>query len=157
MPREMTLTFRTATRDDVPAILTLLADDGVSRDRGFGTVPEADDARIWAAFEAIDADDRNELIVASDGAEVVGTCQLTYIPGLTRNGGERLLIEAVRISSARRGQGLGGELIRWAVEQGRARGCTMVQLTSDKKRADAHRFYTKLGFAASHEGFKLAL
>nr|WP_092558346.1 GNAT family N-acetyltransferase [Actinoplanes derwentensis] len=151
------MTFRSAVRADVPAILGLLADDDVSRDRGFGVVPESVDAAIWAAFEAIAVDDRNELIVAVDGDEVVGTCQLTFIPGLSRGGGERMLIEAVRIGSGRRGQGLGGELIRWTVERARERGCRMVQLTTDKRRVDAHRFYAALGFTASHEGFKLAL
>lgn len=149
--------IRIATRADVPAILGLLADDDISRDRGFGVVPESVDAAIWAAFDAIDADDRNELIVATDGDEVIGTCQLTFIPGLSRGGGQRMLIEAVRISSARRGRGLGGELIRWTIERARERGCRMVQLTTDKKRTDAHRFYAALGFQASHEGMKLAL
>ncbi|MEU4556825.1 GNAT family N-acetyltransferase [Actinoplanes sp. NPDC023936] len=149
--------FRTATRADVPAVLDLLADDDITRERGYGTVPEHVDAAIWAAFDAIDADDRNELIVAVDRHEVAGTCQLTFIPGLSRGGGERMLIEAVRIRSDRRGQGLGGELIRWAVDRARERGCRMVQLTTDKRRTDAHRFYERLGFTASHEGFKLAL
>ena len=88
---------------------------------------------------------------------VVGTLQLTFIPGLTRGGAERLLIEAVRIASSRRGEGLGGDLIRWAIERGRERGCGLVQLTSDTRRTDAHRFYERLGFAKSHEGFKLYL
>ncbi|MEU8243223.1 GNAT family N-acetyltransferase [Actinoplanes missouriensis] len=149
--------FRIATRADVPAVLDLLADDDITRQRGYGTVPEHVDAAIWAAFEAIEADDRNELIVAVDRNEVAGTCQLTFIPGLSRGGGERLLIEAVRIRSDRRGRGLGGELIRWAVDRARERGCRMVQLTTDKRRTDAHRFYERLGFTASHEGFKLAL
>jgi GNAT superfamily N-acetyltransferase len=149
--------IRIATRTDVPAVLGLLADDDVSRARGFGVVPEEVDAAVWAAFEAIDRDDRNELIVATDGDEVIGTCQLTFIPGLSRGGGERMLIEAVRIHSGRRGQGLGGELIRWTVERARERGCRIVQLTTDKRRTDAHRFYAALGFEASHEGMKLVL
>jgi GNAT superfamily N-acetyltransferase len=149
--------IRIATRTDVPAVLGLLADDDVSRARGFGVVPEEVDAAVWAAFEAIDRDDRNELIVATDGDEVIGTCQLTFIPGLSRGGAERMLIEAVRIHSGRRGQGLGGELIRWAVERARERGCRIVQLTTDKRRTDAHRFYAALGFEASHEGMKLVL
>jgi len=149
--------IRIATRADVPTVLALLADDDVSRARGFGEVPAEVDAATWAAFEAIDADDRNELIVAELDGEVVGTCQLTFIPGLSRGGAERLLIEAVRIRSDRRGRGLGGELIRWAVERGRARGCRMAQLTTDKRRTAAHRFYETLGFTRSHEGMKLAL
>lgn len=149
--------IRIATRADVPAVLTLLADDDISRARGFGTVEEKVDAAVWAAFEAIDADDRNELIVAVDGADVIGTCQLTFIPGLSRGGAERMLIEAVRIEAGRRGQGLGGKLIRWTIERARERGCRMAQLTTDKRRTDAHRFYAALGFEASHEGMKLAL
>ncbi|MFC7527238.1 GNAT family N-acetyltransferase [Actinoplanes sp. GCM10030250] len=149
--------IRTATRADVPAVLGLLADDDISRQRGWGTVPEEVDAAIWAAFEAIDSDDRNELVVAAEDGEVIGTLQLTFIPGLSRGGGERLLIEAVRIRSDQRGRGLGGELIRWAVERARERGCRMVQLTTDKRRTDAQRFYATLGFVASHEGMKLAL
>jgi GNAT superfamily N-acetyltransferase len=149
--------IRIATRADVPAVLALLADDEISRARGFGTIPEKVDAAIWAAFEAIDADDRNELVVAEQNGEVIGTCQLTFIPGLSRGGGERLLIEAVRIRSDRRGQGLGGDLIRWTVERARERGCRMVQLTTDKRRTGAQRFYAELGFVASHEGMKLAL
>ena len=149
--------IRIATRADVPAVLHLLADDEISRARGFGDAPEQMDAGIRAAFEAIDADERNELIVAELDGEVIGTCQLTFIPGLSRGGAERLLIEAVRIRSDQRGRGLGGDLIRWAVERARARGCRMVQLTTDKRRTDAHRFYANLGFEASHEGMKLAL
>ena len=149
--------IRIATRADVPAVLTLLADDDISRDRGFGTVPEEVDAAIWAAFEAIDADDRNELVVAEEGGEVIGTCQLTFIPGLSRGGAERLLIEAVRIRSDQRGRGLGGDLIRWTVERARERGCRIVQLTTDKRRTEAHRFYAALGFEASHEGMKLEI
>jgi GNAT superfamily N-acetyltransferase len=151
--------IRNATRSDVPAVLELLADDDITRERGFGAsvVPEEVDAAIWAAFEAIDADDRNQLIVATEHDQVIGTCQLTFIPGLSRGGAERMLIEAVRIRSDQRGRGLGGELIRWTVERARERGCRIVQLTTDKRRADAHRFYAALGFVASHEGMKLAL
>jgi GNAT superfamily N-acetyltransferase len=149
--------IRTATRADVPAVLSLLADDDITRERGFGAVPEEVDAAVWAAFEAIDADDRNALVVAVEDGEVIGTCQLTFIPGLSRGGAERMLIEAVRIRSDQRGRGLGGELIRWTIERARERGCRMAQLTTDKRRTDAHRFYAALGFVASHEGMKLAL
>lgn len=149
--------IRTASRSDVPDVLALLADDDISRERGFGAVPEEVDAAVWAAFEAIDADDRNELVVAVADGEVIGTCQLTFIPGLSRGGAERMLIEAVRIRSDQRGRGRGGELIRWTIERARERGCRIVQLTTDKRRTDAHRFYAALGFVASHEGMKLAL
>jgi GNAT superfamily N-acetyltransferase len=150
------LTFRIATRADVPAVLELLADDSVSRARD-GAVSEAADAAHWAAFEAIDADPRNELIVADDDGEVVGTFQLTFTPSLSRGGAERMTIEAVRVRSDLRGRGAGRSMMEWAINRGRERGCRLAQLTTDKKRAEAHRFYESLGFTASHEGMKLNL
>ena len=165
----MTVRFRVATRADVPAIIGLLDDDDISRSRQAvsgpgvsrpvvsGPVSEAADARRWQAFEAIDADPRNELIVADDDGVVVGTCQLTFTPSLSRAGAERMTIEAVRVATDRRGAGIGHAMMRWAIAQARARGCGMVQLTTDKRRVDAHRFYASLGFAASHEGMKIYL
>jgi GNAT superfamily N-acetyltransferase len=144
--------FRNAVRADLPALIALLADDVLGKSRDFAVVDDA----YERAFAALDSDPRNFLIVADDG-EVVGCLQITYIPGLGRHGAERAQIEAVRVRADRRGQGIGAELNRWAVEQARSRGCALVQLTSDKSRADAHRFYARLGFVASHEGFKLAL
>lgn len=144
--------FRPATRDDLPAVVALLTDDLLGARRESGRVDEA----YLRAFDAIEADDRNELMVLDDG-EIVGCLQLTYIPGLGRHGAERALVEAVRVRSDRRGNGLGGDLMRHAIEQARGRGCALVQLTSDKRRPDAHRFYRTLGFEASHEGFKLPL
>jgi GNAT superfamily N-acetyltransferase len=165
------LTFRTATRADVPTILALLADDDITRARAAAAqasasrtpldavvVPEAVDAAIWAAFEAIDADPRNELIVAeSPEGEVVGTCQLTFTPSLSRGGAERMTIEAVRVRGDLRGQGVGRAMMLWCLDQARGRGCRLAQLTTDKRRTDAHRFYESLGFTASHEGMKLYL
>jgi GNAT superfamily N-acetyltransferase len=148
------ITFRTADRADVPAIVALLEDDEVTRSRA---LPEADDARYWAAFEAIDADPRNELIVADRDGEVVGTCQLTFTPSLSRRAGERMTIEAVRVRSDLRGEGVGRAMMTWAVDRARERGCGLVQLTTDKRRTDAHRFYASLDFAPTHEGFKLIL
>lgn len=153
----MTVEFRLAGRRDVPAILELLADDEIARERGFGVVAEEVDAATWAAFEAIDADPRNELIVADDGGAVVGTCQLTFIPGLSRGGAERMTIEAVRVRADLRGRGVGRQLMGWALTRARERDCRMVQLTTDKRRVEAHRFYASLGFVASHEGMKMAL
>jgi GNAT superfamily N-acetyltransferase len=150
------LTFRIATRADVPAVLELLADDSVSRARD-GAVSEEADAAHWAAFEAIDADPRNELIVADDDGEVVGTFQLTFTPSLSRGGAERMTIEAVRVRSDLRGHGVGRSMMEWAINRGRERGCRLAQLTTDKKRTEAHRFYESLGFTASHEGMKLNL
>jgi GNAT superfamily N-acetyltransferase len=145
--------FRFAVRADLPAIIALLADDVLGKARDFAVVDEA----YERAFAAIDADPRNFLIVADDAGAVVGCLQITYLPGLGRHGAERSQIEAVRIHSDRRGQGIGAELTTWAIEQARSRGCALVQLTSDKSRTDAHRFYARLGFVASHEGMKLVL
>jgi GNAT superfamily N-acetyltransferase len=150
------LTFRLAARSDVPAILELLADDEVSRARD-GAISEAADAAHWAAFDAIDADPRNELIVVEEDGVPVGTFQLTFTPSLSRGGSERMTIEAVRVRSDRRGSGVGRQMMAWALDRGRERGCRLAQLTTDKRRADAHRFYESLGFVASHEGMKLAL
>jgi GNAT superfamily N-acetyltransferase len=145
--------FREAVRTDLPAIIALLADDVLGRARD---LTEVDDA-YEKAFADITADPRNQLVVADDAGVLVGCMQLTYIPGLGRHGAERSLIESVRVRSDRRGQGLGRLMMEWAVDQARQRGCALVQLTTDKTRADAHRFYRNLGFVASHEGMKLAL
>jgi len=141
-----------ATADDVPAIVAMLADDplGAKRER-------PGDPAYAEAFKEIDADPRQVLVVARDGAEVVGTLQLTFIPGLSRLGSTRALIEAVRVRSDQRGGGLGGRLIEWAIDTARERGAAMVQLTTDASRTDAHRFYERLGFVASHVGMKLML
>ena len=147
--------FRVARRADVPQIVAMLADDAIAAGRE--TIGEEVDAAYWAAFDAIDADHRNALIVAERDGEVVGTMQMIFIPSLTRRGGERAEIEGVRIRADQRGSGLGRAMIAWAVEQARERGCRLVQLTTDKRRADARRFYESLGFQASHEGMKLPL
>ncbi len=149
----MPLTIRRATAEDVPAIVAMLADDEL------GALREspADLAPYERAFAAIDASGHEVLVVAEQDGAVVGTLQLTVLHGLSRRGASRAQIEAVRVASTSRGEGLGERLVRWAVEEAAARGCAIVQLTSDKGRADAHRFYRRLGFAQSHEGFKLAL
>ncbi|MEU7922249.1 GNAT family N-acetyltransferase [Micromonospora zamorensis] len=147
------VTYREAVRADLPAVIALLADDVLGKARDFTEVDEA----YERAFADISADPRNQLIVAEQDAELVGCLQITYIPGLGRHGAERSLIESVRVRSDRRGQGLGRELMTWAVDQARQRGCALVQLTTDKTREDAHRFYLGLGFVASHEGMKLGL
>jgi GNAT superfamily N-acetyltransferase len=145
--------IREAVHADLPAIVALLADDVLGKAREFATVDDA----YEKAFADIDADPRNSLVVAQDGDVVVACMQVTYIPGLGRHGTERSQVEAVRVHAARRGQGVGQQLMAWAIEQARTRGCFMMQLTSDKSRVDAHRFYTRLGFVASHEGMKLLL
>lgn len=145
--------IRTATRRDLPAIIALLADEDTVIDPRTVEVDEA----YERAFKAVDTDQRNEMLVLDEGGgTVLGCLQLTYIPGLGRHGQERALIEAVRVRADRRGAGLGRELLTWAIERARARGCTLVQLTSNKQRTEAHRFYDSLGFVRSHDGFKLS-
>ena len=145
--------FREAVHADLPAVVALLADDVLGRTRDRAVVDEA----YERAFRQITEDPRNQLIVADDGGEVVAVLQVTYIPGLGRHGAERALVESVRVRADRRGQGLGARLMTWVVDRARERGCALVQLTTDKRRADAHRFYERLGFVASHEGMKLDL
>lgn len=148
------LAYRAATAADLPFIVRLIVEDSVV---ATDDDPSAADPAYVAALAAIDADPNQELFVAEFRGEPVGTFQLTYIPGLMRRGMWRGLIEAVHVAPLHRNRGLGGEMIRWAVERCRERGCGMVQLTSNKKRVDAHRFYRRLGFEQSHEGFKLSL
>ncbi|TVT62906.1 GNAT family N-acetyltransferase [Amycolatopsis rhizosphaerae] len=145
--------IRRARAGDVEHIVTLIADDRLGSAR-----ESLDDFEPYRrAFAEIDADPRQLLAVAEDAGGIVGTLQLTFIPGLSRRGATRALVEAVRVRADRRGAGLGGELMRWAIDEARRRGCALVQLTSDGTRTDAHRFYERLGFTASHKGFKLTL
>ncbi|PWB63231.1 MAG: GNAT family N-acetyltransferase [Bradyrhizobiaceae bacterium] len=147
------LVLRDARRDEVTAIVRMLADDalGAARER-------LDDPQPYlAAFDRIAQDANNRLLVAEQDGELVGTLQLTVLHGLSRRGATRALIEAVRVAAPWRGKGVGRRMIEGAIEIARAEGCAMVQLTSDKSRSDAHRFYESLGFVASHEGMKLAL
>jgi GNAT superfamily N-acetyltransferase len=148
--------LREAQRSDVPALVALIAADqlGATRD---GVRDEADLAAYEQAFEAIDADSAHILIVGESSGVVVATMQLSFLPGLARRGALRAQIEAVRVAESERGSGLGAAMMRWAIEESRRRGCALVQLTSDKSRADTHRFYERLGFVASHEGMKLKL
>lgn len=148
-----TFSLRRARRGDLPRILTLLADDQL------GAVRESadDPAPYERAFDAIDADPAHLLVVGELDGEVVATFQVSYIPGLSRKGSWRSQIEAVRVSGELRGQGVGALMIQWAIDQARERGCSLVQLTTDKSRVAAHRFYERLGFVASHEGMKLKL
>ncbi|MEU9994986.1 GNAT family N-acetyltransferase [Streptomyces sp. NPDC050848] len=145
--------LRPAGRSELPAVLALLADEERVVDPASIVVTEA----YERAFAAIEGDPRNEILVLVDGELILGCLQATYIPGLGKGGAERALIEAVRIRADRRGGGLGRELMARAVERARERGCALVQLTSNKQRTEAHRFYASLGFARSHDGFKLTL
>ncbi|MFI0164561.1 GNAT family N-acetyltransferase [Streptomyces sp. NPDC017095] len=147
------LEIRAATADDLPAIVEMLADDPLGAQRE----SPGDLSPYRTALERLDADPNQHLVVAVREGRVIGTLQLTVIPGLSHQGASRALIEAVRIHADERGSGLGSRMIGWAVDTARGLGCRMVQLTSDKTRTDAHRFYERLGFTASHEGFKLRL
>lgn len=151
-----TAVLRRATVQDVPSIVELLAADqlGATRD---GVTSEEDLQPYLQAFGAIDADPAHLLLVATDGAQVLATMQLSLLPGLARRGALRAQIEAVRVRQDYRSRGLGAALFEWAIGEARRRQCSLVQLTTDKSRADAHRFYERLGFVASHEGLKLTL
>ncbi|QEC43567.1 GNAT family N-acetyltransferase [Pseudobacter ginsenosidimutans] len=146
------LIFRKAATADLDAIIALLADDilGASREN-------AEKQVYIDAFHAIDTDPNQFLAVAEENGRITGTLQLTFIPGLSRSGMKRGQIEAMRIASDRRGEGLGEAMFEWAIEKCRKEGCGLVQLTTDRKRPDAHRFYERLGFEASHIGYKLQL
>jgi GNAT superfamily N-acetyltransferase len=149
------LSFRDARRRDVPAIVRMLADDplGATRERFTDPLPQ----RYYSAYEAIAEDPNNELVVACLDGEPVGVLQITFTPHLTYQGGWRALIEGVRIDSKVRSHGFGKALFEYAISRAKERGCHMVQLTTDKARPDARRFYESLGFEATHEGMKLHL
>ncbi|MFF4650713.1 GNAT family N-acetyltransferase [Streptomyces sp. NPDC001380] len=145
--------IRSAVADDVPAIVAMLADDVLGATR-----ESPDDLSPYvAAFERLQGDPNQHLVVAERDGEVVGTLQLTVIPGLSRRGSTRSVVEGVRVHGSERGRGLGRQLMEWAVDESRRQGCSLVQLTSDAARPDAHRFYEQLGFVGSHVGFKLQL
>ncbi|MFH0132590.1 GNAT family N-acetyltransferase [Variovorax sp. VaC1] len=147
------LNIRTAVQADLPAIAAMLADDvlGASRER------PGDLSVYESAWRQMQAQAGNEVLVAVVGAQVVGCLQLIVIPGLARQGALRAQIEGVRVASTHRGQDIGERMFVHAIERARAAGCHLVQLTTDKRRTDAHRFYERLGFEATHEGMKLEL
>ncbi len=147
------LTIRPATAADVPAIVAMLADDPL------GATRESPDdlAPYLTALKRLTDDPNQHVVVAVRADHVVGTLQLTIVPGLSRKGATRSIIEGVRVHAEERGSGLGTRFIEWAVEKSRSENCSLVQLTSDVTRTDAHRFYERLGFSASHVGFKLQL
>ena len=152
------LIYRDASPEDI-ATLLILSHAGDAR--GADTPPldpaTLTDPRYRAAFDEISADPNHRLIVAEASGEILGTLQISYLPGLPRFGMKRAILENVHIRGDQRGKGLGSDMVKWAIERSREAGCGMVQLTSNKTRLDAHRFYTKLGFEQTHEGFKLFL
>ena len=149
------MAFRGAALGDLEAIVALLADDPIGSGRE--SVGVRLDPRYVEAFSAIERDPNQLLAVAERDGRVTGVLQLSFIPGMTRRGMWRGQIEGVRVAAGERGSGIGRAMLLWAIEECRKRGCGLVQLTSDKRRADAHAFYEALGFRATHEGYKLAL
>ena len=149
------LIFRTARKTDLVDLVNMLADDELGRQREDPGTPL--NQSYLTAFSHINADSNNELVVAESAGAVVGMLQLTFIPYLTHKGSTRCLIEGVRIHETYRGKGLGTAFFQWAIERARQRGCSLVQLTTDRQRPDAARFYESLGFRATHTGFKLRL
>jgi len=151
----MDLNFRAAKRADLTALVNMLADDALGSEREDASPPV--NPLYISAFSSIESDPNNELVVVENDGNLVGMLQLTFIPYLSHLGSWRCLIESVRIQSQFRGKGLGTEFFKWAIDRARQRNCKLVQLTSDKQRPQAIQFYEKLGFRASHEGFKLKL
>lgn len=149
------ISIRRAQDADLPAIVAMLADDELGRAREDVSLPLSPAYRD--AFAQIDGDPNQLLAVMTDGGKVVGTLQISFLAGLSSQGARRGQIEAVRVAADRRGERLGQRLLEWAIEKCRGRGCRIVQLTTDKSRLDAHRFYERLGFKASHIGYKLDL
>jgi GNAT superfamily N-acetyltransferase len=151
----MPLEFRQATIEDLPQIVRMLADDflGEQRERFEDPLPES----YIKAFCEIKADRNNGLIVAELHGEIVGTLQLTFTPSISCQGGKRATVESVRVDEKHRGQGIGREMMLWAVERAKSEGCISMQLTTNTDRVDAHRFYENLGFSKSHFGMKLKL
>ena len=151
-----TVVLRQASVRDVPAIVELLAADQIGATRD-GVTTDMDLQPYLRAFDAINTDPAHLLLVATGDAQVLATMQLSFLPGLARRGALRAQIEAVRVRQDHRGRGLGAALFEWAIQEARRRNCALVQLTTDTSRADAHRFYERLGFIASHKGLKLTL
>jgi GNAT superfamily N-acetyltransferase len=153
---ESAIVLRQAEAGDLPAIVGLLAADqlGAARD---GIRDDADLRAYRRAFAEIDRDPAHVLVVVQAADRVVATMQLSFLPGLARRGALRAQVEAVRVDQAYRSGGLGQAMLTWAISEARQRGCALIQLTTDKSRTGAHRFYERLGFVASHEGMKLIL
>jgi len=147
--------IRRATREDLPEIVRMFCEDDI-----LGGNEEYSDPLLDGyiqGFEAIDRDENHLLIVAEIGEKIVGTLQITFIPGIIYKGGSRALIEAVMVDKNSRSYGIGNQMMRWAIEKAKEKKCRLVQLTSNKKRLEAHKFYGRLDFIATHEGFKLDL
>ena len=144
------VSIRPARRDDVPAMIAMLADDhlGRARERVEDPLP----AVYYEAFERVERDQNLQLVVAESEGRVVGCLQLAILPGISSQGGVRGLLEDVRVASDCRSRGIGEQLVQWAVSEAKARGCNLVELLTHQSRVDAQRFYKRLGFTASHVG-----
>ncbi len=153
LTKQPIMNFRKAQIQDLPFIVQMLSDDKLGKQREDYQIPLPQP--YHEAFQNIDQDPNQELIVVEDQDEIIGTLQLSFIQYLTYQGGIRAQIEAVRIRSDKRGEGLGAKMFEWAIERAKERGAHLLQLTTDKKRPEALKFYEKLGFTASHEGLKL--
>ena len=149
------LIFRRATKSDLEAIVAMLADDELGSRRENVSMPI--DQHYLDAFASINSDPNQFLAIAESENKIAGCLQLTFIPGLSRLGMLRGQIESVRISADQRGKGIGRVMFDWAIGECRDRGCGLIQLTTDKSRAEAGRFYESLGFTASHDGMKMQL
>lgn len=152
---DLAISVRKAIRSDLIAIVAMLADDALGALREDNSTPL--NPCYTDAFDAIESDQNQLLAIVESNGEVIGCFQLSFIPGLSQKGAWRGQIESVRVASHVRGGGVGRQMIGWAIERCRARGCSLVQLTTDKSRKDAVRFYKSLGFKDSHEGMKLTL
>jgi ribosomal protein S18 acetylase RimI-like enzyme len=149
------LHLRFATVHDLPDIVKMLADDFLGGTRE--NAEESNSARYHHAFQEIENDTNNELVVAELDGKIVGTFQLTFTPSLSFQGGKRCTVESVRVDSNLRGQGIGREMMLWAIERAKEKGCVSMQLTTHKERENAHRFYRNLGFESTHLGMKIKL
>lgn len=149
------LSFRTAIRADLPELIRMLADDPLGESREDVSAPP--NPRYEVAFRHIEQSPDHEILIAEKASGIVGMLQLSYLPGLSRLGALRCQIEGVRVAASVRGQGIGKALFEESIRRARDHDCTLIQLTTDKSRPDAHRFYESLGFIATHEGYKLSL
>lgn len=147
-----TLTFRTASADDLPAIVALLADDELAENR-----EQVSSENYAEAFAAMQAERYNRMLLAESEGRIVGALQLVFVPGLSRKGTRRAIVESVRVAADQRGQSVGTALMKEAIRLAREGGCGLVQLDSDTRRSRAHLFYRRLGFVQSHFGFKKSL
>jgi ribosomal protein S18 acetylase RimI-like enzyme len=147
------ISLRRARRDDVGAIVGMLADDALGRARE--RIEDPLPASYFDAFDRVDRDRNLALVVAEEQGRVVGCLQLCILPGLSSQGASRALIEDVRVASDRRSRGIGEQLVQWAIGEARARSCKLVELLTHHTRADAQRFYERLGFQRSHVGMTI--